>query len=126
MSGRGSSPTCFSVRPSWYRDQGDKQKFYAGEIPPEFVLESGDMLVTMTEQAVGLLGSTLIVPEDDRNRLRVLLTHLLKWQFQYIQLGDRGYDSESGAGSQSSSAKPLTRRNSRRLFVTSTAFSDNA
>jgi type I restriction enzyme S subunit len=49
-----------------YRDRGDKQKFYVGEIPNGFVLNKGDLLVAMTEQAAGLLGSPLLVPESSR------------------------------------------------------------
>jgi type I restriction enzyme S subunit len=49
-----------------FRDQGDKTKYYIGEIPPNFVLEKDDFLIAMTEQAKGLLGSTLVVPESDR------------------------------------------------------------
>jgi len=49
-----------------YRDRGEKQKYYAGEIPPDYILKEGDMLVAMTEQAAGLLGSPLLVPESDK------------------------------------------------------------
>jgi type I restriction enzyme S subunit len=49
-----------------YRDRGEKQKYYCGEIPRGFVLEKGDMLVAMTEQAAGLLGSPIIVPDSNR------------------------------------------------------------
>jgi type I restriction enzyme S subunit len=45
-----------------YRDRGEKQKYYCGEIPPGFILEQGDLLVAMTEQAAGLLGSSILVP----------------------------------------------------------------
>lgn len=47
-----------------YRDRGQKQKYYEGPIPPGFVLEAGSLLVAMTEQAAGLLGSPIIVPSD--------------------------------------------------------------
>ena len=47
-----------------YRDRGEKQKYYAGEIPDGFVLSAGDLLVAMTEQAAGLLGSPIIIPES--------------------------------------------------------------
>jgi type I restriction enzyme S subunit len=47
-----------------YRDRGEKQKYYTGEIPKGFVLSKGDLLVAMTEQAAGLLGSPIIVPES--------------------------------------------------------------
>ena len=49
-----------------YRDRGEKQKYYCGEIPASFILEEGDLLVAMTEQAAGLLGSPIIVPESNK------------------------------------------------------------
>jgi len=49
-----------------YRYRGEKQKYYCGEIPRDYILEKGDMLVAMTEQAAGLLGSPIIVPESDK------------------------------------------------------------
>jgi type I restriction enzyme S subunit len=49
-----------------YRDRGEKQKYYSGPIPQGFILSKGDLLVAMTEQAAGLLGSPIIVPESDK------------------------------------------------------------
>ena len=49
-----------------YRDRGEKQKYYAGEIPADYIMKEGEMLVAMTEQAAGLLGSPLLVPESDK------------------------------------------------------------
>jgi len=49
-----------------YRDRFEKQKYYCGKILRDYVLEKGDLLVAMTEQAVGLLGSPIIVPESDK------------------------------------------------------------
>jgi len=49
-----------------YRDRGEKQKYYKGAIPHGYVLTKGDMLVAMTEQAAGLLGSPILVPESDK------------------------------------------------------------
>lgn len=49
-----------------YRDRGDKQKYYVGEVPDGYLLDEGDLLVAMTEQAVGLLGSCILVPEPRR------------------------------------------------------------
>jgi type I restriction enzyme, S subunit len=49
-----------------YRDRGEKQKYFVGEIPEDYVLSEGSLLVAMTEQATGLLGSPLLVPESDR------------------------------------------------------------
>lgn len=47
-----------------YRDRGSKQKFYSGPVPDGFTLRSGDLLVAMTEQAAGLLGSPILVPDN--------------------------------------------------------------
>lgn len=49
-----------------YRNRGGKQKHYVGEIPRGYILNKGDFLIAMTEQAAGLLGSSLIVPEHDK------------------------------------------------------------
>lgn len=49
-----------------YRDRGEKQKYYCGEFPRSYVLEQGDLLVAMTEQAAGLLGSPILVPEPNK------------------------------------------------------------
>jgi type I restriction enzyme S subunit len=49
-----------------YRDRGEKQKFYVGEIPQDYILNAGDLLVAMTEQAAGLLGSPILVPESGK------------------------------------------------------------
>jgi type I restriction enzyme S subunit len=46
-----------------YRDRGGKQKYYKGEFPKEFLLSEGSLLVAMTEQAAGLLGSSALVPK---------------------------------------------------------------
>lgn len=49
-----------------YRDRGEKQKYYSGEIPSGFILKKNDLLVAMTEQAAGLLGSPILVPESGK------------------------------------------------------------
>lgn len=43
-----------------------KAKFYQGEIPSDYICKKGDLIVAMTEQAEGLLGSMAIVPDDDK------------------------------------------------------------
>jgi type I restriction enzyme S subunit len=47
-----------------YRDRGEKQKYYDGPLPNGFILSEGDLLVAMTEQAAGLLGSPILVPSS--------------------------------------------------------------
>lgn len=49
-----------------FRDQGGKTKYYLGDVPNGYLLHKGDLLLAMTEQAEGLLGSALFVPENDR------------------------------------------------------------
>src|SRR5256885_7051191 len=49
-----------------YREQGEKTKFYTGDIPDGFLLNEGDLLVAMTEQAPGLLGTSAWIPESNR------------------------------------------------------------
>jgi type I restriction enzyme S subunit len=48
-----------------FRDQGEKTKYFIGDIPQEYVLVKGDLVVAMTEQKSGLLGSAAFVPEGN-------------------------------------------------------------
>ena len=49
-----------------YRNRGDKQKYYVGPIPIGYTLNKDALLVAMTEQAPGLLGSPILVPESNK------------------------------------------------------------
>ncbi|HRX56266.1 MAG TPA: restriction endonuclease subunit S [Verrucomicrobiales bacterium] len=49
-----------------FRDQGEKTKYFTGEIPKDYILAKDDLVVAMTEQTSGLLGSAAFVPEDGR------------------------------------------------------------
>lgn len=49
-----------------FRDRGDRTKYYSGPVDQEFALDAGDLIVAMTEQAAGLLGSTAVVPNDGK------------------------------------------------------------
>ena len=49
-----------------FRDQGEKTKYFTGEIPKDYILAKDDLVVAMTEQKSGLLGSSACVPEDGR------------------------------------------------------------
>jgi type I restriction enzyme, S subunit len=49
-----------------YRDRFEKQKFYSGSIPDGYIVNKGELLVVMTEQAAGLLGSPILVPESNK------------------------------------------------------------
>lgn len=47
-----------------FKDKADKEKWYCGPVPRDFVLNEGDVIVAMTEQAEGLLGSSAIIPRS--------------------------------------------------------------
>jgi type I restriction enzyme S subunit len=48
-----------------FRENTEKAKWYSGPIPTDYVLKEGDLIVAMTEQAEGLLGSSAIIPRSD-------------------------------------------------------------
>ncbi|WP_263080708.1 restriction endonuclease subunit S [Endozoicomonas sp. Mp262] len=48
-----------------FKRQAGKEKFYTGKIPKEYLHKKGDLIVAMTEQAEGLLGSCARVPESE-------------------------------------------------------------
>lgn len=41
-----------------------KEKFYDADFPKEYLCSEGDLVVAMTQQAEGLLGSTALIPES--------------------------------------------------------------
>jgi type I restriction enzyme S subunit len=45
-----------------FKHKGEKEKWYNGPIPTDYVLKGGDLIVAMTEQAEGLLGSSAVIP----------------------------------------------------------------
>jgi type I restriction enzyme, S subunit len=45
-----------------FRLRPGKDRYYTGEIPDDFVLDEGALIVAMTEQGPGLLGSSALVP----------------------------------------------------------------
>lgn len=47
-----------------FKERSDKTKWYSGPIPPDYVLNEGDVIVAMTEQGEGLLGSSALVPRS--------------------------------------------------------------
>jgi type I restriction enzyme S subunit len=58
------------LTPGNFYDEGgfkakEQEKYYTGEVPEGYILQRGDLLVAMTEQAHGLLGSSAIIPQDD-------------------------------------------------------------
>lgn len=49
-----------------FRLRPGKDRFYSGEIPEDYVLKEGDLIVAMTEQGSGLLGSSAMIPSGEQ------------------------------------------------------------
>ena len=61
--------TCgnFDYRNNCFKDNTSKDNlFYTGEFKEEFLLEKGDIITPLTEQAMGLLGTTARIPESGK------------------------------------------------------------
>lgn len=50
------------------RLKGEKEKYFVGDIPEDFVLKTGDLIVVMTDlvQSAPILGGAFFVPEEDK------------------------------------------------------------
>lgn len=53
------------VESGGFKREPGKEKYYLGDIPDSYLHKKGDLIVAMTEQTDGLLGSCAIVPEDN-------------------------------------------------------------
>lgn len=49
-----------------FRLRPEKDRAYNGDFPEEFILNEGDLIVAMTEQGPGLLGSAALIPQSER------------------------------------------------------------
>ena len=59
--------TCgnFDYQNNCFKENKSKDNlYYIGEFKPEFLMEKGDIITPLTEQAIGLLGSTAMIPES--------------------------------------------------------------
>ena len=63
-----------------FRQLVGKEKFYLGEFPEEFLLKRNDVVIAMTEQGPGLLGSPALIPSDEKylHNQRIGLIHNVK------------------------------------------------
>lgn len=67
-TGRYIRLTCgnFDYSNNCFKNNTSKDNiYYSGKVKPEFIMKKGDIITPLTEQAIGLLGSTAIIPEDD-------------------------------------------------------------
>ncbi len=79
------------LSPGNFHDAGgfklkDKEKYFTGEIPEDYVLSKGDLLVAMTEQAEGLLGSSALIPSGNRFLHNQRLGLITDWDAAEIDL----------------------------------------
>ena len=68
-SGKYIRLTCgnFDYRNNSFKENTSKDNlFYIGEFKTEFLLKKGDLITPLTEQAIGLLGSTAWIPESGK------------------------------------------------------------
>lgn len=57
----------FDYNNNCFKDDKSKNNlFYIGKVKPEFVLNKGDIITPLTEQAIGLLGSTAKIPCNNK------------------------------------------------------------
>jgi len=49
-----------------FKLRGDKDRFYSGIYPKEFLLAKNQIIIAMTEQGEGLLGSAALIPDDNK------------------------------------------------------------
>ena len=98
-----------------FRDVGDKQKFYDGPLPDGYLLSEGDLIVAMTEQADGLLGSAALVPTGGTylhnqrlGKIKVLSSEI-SISFLYCVFNSRSYRAkvrETAAGTKVKHTSP--------------------
>ena len=61
--------TCgnFDYQNNCFKENKSKDNlYYTGDFRSEFLMEKGDIITPLTEQAIGLLGSTAIIPENGK------------------------------------------------------------
>ncbi len=57
----------FNYKEGGFKEDTQKDNlYYIGDIDSRFILHKGDILTPLTEQAIGLLGATIRIPEDDK------------------------------------------------------------
>jgi type I restriction enzyme, S subunit len=79
-----------------FKSKSGTEKYYLGPVPDGYLLQRGDVVVAMTEQAQGLLGSSATIPEDGRylhnqriGLLRILDDDRLDLRFCYHLMNTR-------------------------------------
>ncbi|MBC1193301.1 restriction endonuclease subunit S [Microcystis aeruginosa CS-558/01A06] len=83
--------------------KGDKEKYYVGDVPEEFILHQNDLLVVMTDlvQSAPILGGALLIPENEKylHNQRLGLVNILNQKeldkkYLYYLLNTHNYRSQ--------------------------------
>jgi len=83
-----------------FRDREAKRKYYTGPVDPAFIFKPGDLIIPMTEQAAGLLGSPAFIPDNGLKYIhnqrigRVLLSEQVEPKFAYWYFNCRFFRGE--------------------------------
>lgn len=100
-----------------YQSNGFKQNsskdniFYNGEVDSSYILEEGDIITPLTEQAIGLLGSTAKIPESGKYiqsqdvALVKVKSEKLVHDFAYYLLPTASVKKQLSAGAQQTSIR---------------------
>ena len=71
-----------------FKRNAEKDKCYSAEFPEDYLLKKGEILIAMTEQAEGLLGSMATVPKSNRflhnQRLGLVTSKCSETNIRYI------------------------------------------
>lgn len=86
-----------------FRARGEKEKFYAGQVPEGYLLSKGDTLVVMTDlvSTAPVLGGSFRIPEDNRylhnqrlGLVEITRPDLIDSRFLYYLFNTYGYRSQ--------------------------------
>jgi restriction endonuclease, S subunit len=101
--------TCgnFDYRNNRFKENSSKDNiYYIGEFKSDFLLNEGDIITPLTEQAIGLLGSTAWIPESgkyiqsqDIGKI-ICKEKLLDKKFAYYLLSSKEVKKQLSAGAQ--------------------------
>ncbi|QXI12205.1 restriction endonuclease subunit S [Pseudomonas zeae] len=103
-----------------FRCQGSKTKYFTGEVPAGYLLKKGDVVIAMTEQAAGLLGSTALVPDGNKylhnQRLGLIKSldtskidvNFLYWLYNFKDIRKQISEQASGTKVKHTSPERLT------------------
>ena len=100
--------TCgnFDYRNNCFKKNDSKKNiFYTGEFRDEYLLNKGDIITPLTEQAIGLLGTTARIPESGKyiqsqDIAKITCTNLLDENFAFYLLSSACVKQQLNAAAQ--------------------------